>query len=54
MSVIKKSGQLGRDKEAIRNLKAVLSMRDRLTENTPGKLVNGRKLLQPVNVAAKR
>ena len=45
---MRKSDRLQKDKDRIRNLKAVLSMRDKLKMNQPGKQINGRELLKPV------
>ena len=46
--MLKKSERLAKDRDAIRNLKAVLNMKEKLDSNYPGKLVNGRPLLNPV------
>lgn len=37
----------------IRNIKNVLSMRDKLIDNQPGKAVNGRQLLKPKSIPLK-
>ena len=51
ISAIRKSDRLQKDKETIRNLKAVLSVRDKLNDNSPGQVVNGRELFKPVVVS---
>ena len=48
MALLRKSERLSKDKNTIRNLKAVLQMRQRLKENSPGRLINGHKLFMPV------
>ena len=47
MSVMRKSDRLSKDTDTIRNLKAVLQMREKLKSNQPGKVIHGRELAKP-------
>ena len=42
MMAMKQSKRLAKDHDLVRNLKAVLSMREKLEGNQPGKVINGR------------
>ena len=54
MVALRKSDKFKNDIDAVRSLKAVLSMREKLAGNQPGKVINGRKLVKPVPLKIER
>ena len=48
LRAVRQSQRLRHDKDTMRNLREVLSMRESLLFNQPGQVINGRKLLKPV------